>query len=216
MLGSIYTKAGIRARASVCVLATAFLLAPGGAVAAQSAGQSGSAMRDPREFIQNLSSRVFALMQDRSTSEAERRRALRAMLTDNFALQQIGDRLIRRHRTNITPAQYAAYRATLPGFVVGSYADRLEAYQNAELNVVRTLPRGGEGDADVFARVIQPGKRPIETVWAVRQVGGRPLITNLTVSGINLTVVQEDDFNAKIQRDGFDALVAFMRGSQTR
>jgi phospholipid transport system substrate-binding protein len=173
-----------------------------------------SLSRDPATFIGDLSGRVFTLLRDRSTPENERRRALRALLNDNFALQQIGDRLIRRHRATITAEQYGAYKAVLPGFVVGTYADRLEGYKNAQLKIVRTLPRGNQGDADVFARVLQPEVKPIETVWAVRLVGDRPKITNLTVAGINLALVQEEDFNAKIQRDGFDALVAFMRKSQ--
>ena len=178
-----------------------------------SAAPSPAAASDPRAFIEDLSSRVFTLLRDRSTPEAERRRTLRAMLTSNFAIDQIGDRLIRRHRAKITPAQYSAYHAAFPGFVVGAYADRLEGFGDATLKFLRTVPRNAT-DTDVIARVVKPGKQPIETVWAVRQVGGRLLITNLTVSGINLALTQEADFDSYIQRQGFDALVTFMKRPQ--
>ena len=200
------------ARALALIIAIA-AVAP--AYAAQTdAGSAAVAQQDPRAFIEDLSSRAFALLRDRSVPEAERRRAFRALLTDNFAIQQIGDRLIRRHRATITPAQLAAYRAAFPGFVVGAYADRLEGFQSATLKVMRTVPRGNAGDTDVLARVTMAGRQPIDTVWAVRGVGGKLQISNLTVSGINLALTQEADFDSYIQRQGFDALIAFMRKSQ--
>lgn len=163
----------------------------------------------PAAFLQSLGDRAFALLRDRAQPAPERNRRLRALLTANFAVDEIGDRLIRRHRAAITPAQLAAYRTAFPAFVVGAYADRLEPFSDATLTIVRTVPRpGGE---DVVARVSQPSKRPVDTVWAVRGGAGRYRITNITVSGINLALTQEEDFRAIIERQGFDALVQFMR-----
>jgi len=169
------------------------------------------AAQDPRAFVDDLAGRAFGILRNHAIPESERRRTFRAMLSDNFALQQIGDRLIRRHRATITPAQYAAYRAAFPGFVVGTYADRLEGFENASLKTTRAVPRGATGDSDVLARVTKPGRQPIDTVWAVHRVGDRWLIANVTVSGINLALTQEADFDSYIQRQGFDALVAFMK-----
>ncbi len=171
--------------------------------------------QDPRAFIEDLSGRTFALLRDHSTPESDRRRTLRSMLTANFAIPQIGDRLIRRHRASLTPEQYTQYRAAFPGFVVGAYADRLEGFGNASLKVMRAVPRGTAGDTDVLARVTQQGHQPIDTVWAVRRIGDRLLITNLTVSGINLALTQEADFDSYIQRQGFDALITFMKKAQS-
>ncbi len=193
------------------------VLSPIGAANAQEAAPPaslGTTTQDPRAFIDMLASNVFAILRNHSIPEAERRRTFRAMLSDNFAIVQIGDRLIRRHRATITPAQYAAYRAAFPAFVVGTYADRLEGFETASLKTTRIVPRGGAGDADVFARVTMPQRQPIDTVWAVRNQNGRLVITNLTVSGINLALTQEADFDSYIQRQGFDALVAFMKKSQ--
>lgn len=171
---------------------------------------------DPRAFLDDLASRAFALLRDRSVAEPQRRAAFRAMLRDNFALKEIGDRLIRRHRAEITPAQYASFQQTFPGWIVGTYADRLEGFTNARFQTVRSAPRGTAGVVDVFARVTVPGKNPIDTVWAVKSTGaGHYQVLNLTVSGINLALTQEEDFNAKIARQGFDSLIAFMRQNQT-
>ena len=63
----------------------------------------------------------------------------------------------------------------------------------------------------IQSQVIQPGQQPMNAIWSVIPVNGKYQITNLTVAGINLALTQEADFKSVIQRQGFDALVAFMK-----
>lgn len=163
------------------------------------------------EFVSTLSSQAFAVLKDKSLSRTEAKTKFRALLAQNFATKQIGDRLIRTVRSTLTPQQYAAYSAAFPDYVVGAYADRLYEYADATLKVVRVQPVGS-GFA-VYSSVTQPGQgRPLEAVWSVVPAGaGKFQITNLTVGGINLALTQEADFKSVIQRQGFDALVTFMK-----
>ena len=64
---------------------------------------------------------------------------------------------------------------------------------------------------NVTTQVQKPGAQPITAVWSVAQVGGAFKVTNLTVANINLAVTQSQDFDAIIQRKGFDALIAMMK-----
>src|SRR3546814_9417225 len=101
------------------------------------------------------------------------------------------------------------YTTLFRSYVVGTYADRLYDYANADLTIVRVQPVGS-GYA-VFSRVTQPGQsRPFEAIWSVMKIGDKFQITNLTVAGVNLALTQEADFRSVIQRNGFDALVRFM------
>jgi phospholipid transport system substrate-binding protein len=169
------------------------------------------------KFVDDLSKRVFDVLRDQSASKAQNKNKLRVMLRDNFALQEIGDRLIRRYRSQITPAQYAAYQAALPEFTVNAYGDRLYSYSNADVQPVRTVPRGSKGDIDVYTRIVRPaGGQPFDAIWTVRRVGPKFLIINLTVAGINLSLTQEADFSSYIAKNGFDALVAFMKSSNAK
>src|SRR3546814_10796511 len=84
------------------------------------------------------------------------------------------------------------YSAAFPDYVVGTYADRLYDYANADLTIVRVQPVGS-GYA-VFSRVTQPGQsRPFEAIWSVMKIGDKFQITNLTVAGVNLALTQEAD-----------------------
>ncbi len=64
---------------------------------------------------------------------------------------------------------------------------------------------------DVATQVIQPGRQPIPAVWSVAKAGAAYKVTNLKVAGINLAIAQAADFDAIVQRQGFDALVAMMK-----
>jgi phospholipid transport system substrate-binding protein len=70
---------------------------------------------------------------------------------------------------------------------------------------------------DVATRVTRPGASPIDAIWQVKKTpAGKMMINNLTVSGINLSLTQEADFNAYIEKNGFDALVTFLKTANTK
>ncbi len=150
-------------------------------------------------------------------SKAAIKTKFRAMLKDNFAVDDAGLHLIRRYRNQITPAQLAAYQAVLPDYIVNVYADRLINYADASVKIVRTQAHGSNGSVDVFSRVQAPGKDAFDIIWQVQKApSGKWLIANVTVSGINMSLTQEADFSAFIQKNGFDALVAMMKSANTR
>ncbi|WP_448582405.1 MlaC/ttg2D family ABC transporter substrate-binding protein [Thermaurantiacus sp.] len=187
-------------------------LAPGIPTRAETATAAQQA--EAARFIEQLAKEAFAVLRDSSISRSEAKVRFRSLLRDNFAIEQTGMRIIRKHRAGLTPAQLEAYRKALPDYVVNTYADRLYDFGNAKLVVVRQVARGSRGDVDVYARVTDPkGGRPFETIWATSRASGRWLVTNLTVNGVNIALTQEADFDSYIQRNGFDALVDFMKKS---
>ena len=201
------------------IFAAALALAPIAAapVVAQVVAPAAADAGDPaaRAFVEKLANDAFGVLRDKSLSKAEGRDRFRTMLQQNVALQDIGNRLIRRHKATITPAQSAAYISALPEFVLNAYADRLYDYSDASLKTLRTSARGGM--TDVATRVTRPGSQPVDAVWQVRKTpAGKYLVNNLTVSGINLSLTQEADFNAYIQKNGFDALVAFLKTANSK
>ncbi len=195
----------------VALVAPAALPAPAAAEPATAAQQAEAA-----KFIQDLSGEAFLVLKDKSLSKEAARAKFRDLLRANFAIDQIGMRLIRKHRAGLSPAQLSAYRAALPDFIVNTYSDRLYDFASSTVTVVRQIPRGSQGHVDVVTRVSDPaGGKPIDAVWSVAPTsGGRWLVTNLTVNGVNVALTQEADFDSYIQRNGFDALVDFMRGAK--
>ncbi len=168
------------------------------------------------KFLDDLTTRAFAILRE-TGSRATIRAEFRTILHDNFAVEQAGNRLIRRYRSQITPAQLAAYQAELPEYIINLYADRLYDYSNAKVRVVRTVPHGASGSVDVYSRVETSKRQPFDVIWAVEpRPGGKFLISNVTVAGVNLALTQEADFSSYIAKNGFDALVNFMKTANAR
>lgn len=162
---------------------------------------------DPSRFIETLSGEAFRVLH--TGSKASARGQFRQLLGQYFAVDQIGDRLIRRWRPQISPAQYDAYKAALPGFIISTYADRLYNYANAQVKVTRAVP--ANSGAAVVSQVLQPGQQPITAIWTVEKDGSGYKVSNLTVAGINLVLTQTADFDSYVQKNGFDKLVTFMK-----
>jgi len=193
--------------AIACLAPAGFVASPALAAAPADNGKAAGA------FVDNLADRAYAVLRDKTNDKATVRATFRTLLKQNFAIEEIGNKLIRRHSRNVSKAQYQAYMAAFPDYVVDTYTDNLFEFANSDLRIVRTLPRGTNGNVDVYTRVVRnDGAQPIDAIWSVRQdPGGKYLITNLTVAGVNLSLTQEADFNAYIAKNGFDALVKFMR-----
>ena len=162
---------------------------------------------DPQRFVQTLTTDGFAAMRTGSRDAAKAK--FRTLLGQHVAVDLIGDRLVRRWLPQISAAQHDAYKAALPAYIVGTYADRLFEYADADIRVVRAQPTAG-GGADVYTQVVKPGAQPIAATWSLTKVGGAWKVLNLNVAGINVAMAQAADFDSVIQRQGFDALVRMM------
>lgn len=165
------------------------------------------ANQDASTFVDSLGTEAFAVL--RTGNKTAVRTKFREVLSQHFALDAIGNRLIRRWVHQITPTQKAAYKEAFPSFIVGTYSDNLHDYANASMKVIRSTPAGS--GFNVTTQVQKPGAQPITAVWSVAKVGGSFKVTNLTVANINLAITQGQDFDAIIQRKGIDGLIAMLK-----
>jgi phospholipid transport system substrate-binding protein len=210
-------------KSSLIALALVFatpIMVAAPAVAQEAAGPANPAQQKAAAaFIDKLAADAFAVLKDKSLTKDQARTKFRTLLRGNFDVDAAGLRLIRTYRApnspiKLTDAQVNAYRAALPDFLVNTYSDRLYDFATAKVMVIRTAPRGNRGDVDVYTRITDPkGGKPIDAIWQVK-AGPKPLVSNITVNGVNVALTQEADFKAYIEKNGFDALVEFMKKSK--
>ncbi|WP_439545648.1 MlaC/ttg2D family ABC transporter substrate-binding protein [Sandarakinorhabdus sp.] len=201
---------------AIAIAFLAAVAAPALPAAAQVGAASAASPGDPaaRPFVEKLVGEGFAVLRDTSLSRQAARGKFRDILQRDVALDDIGMRLIRRQRASLTPAQLTAYRTAFPDFVLNAYADRLYDYADARVQVQRTIGRGPF--TEVYTRVTRPGAQPIDTIWQVKNDGGKLQVNNLVVSGVNLALTQEADFTSYIAKNGFDALVTFLKSANAK
>ena len=189
------------------VTAAVIAAAPLGAAMVATPAAAAINNQDPTQFVNGFVSEGFAALRtgNRATAKAQ----FRTLLAQHVAVDAIGDRLIRRWAGKITPAQKTAYKAAFPNYIIGTYADRLFDYARADFKIVRSMPAGT--GIDVTTQVTKPGAQPITAIWSLGKLGPAYKVTNLKVAGVNLALTQAADFDAIIQRKGFDALVEMMK-----
>jgi phospholipid transport system substrate-binding protein len=193
----------VRSVLTAAAVALASIGAPGLIASASAAINT----QDPAQFVNGFASEGFAAL--RTGNRAAAKTQFRTLLAQYVAVDAIGDRLIRRWAAKITPAQKTAYKAAFPNYIIGTYADRLFDYSRADFKVIRTTPAGA--GVDVTTQVTKPGAQPITAVWSLGKAASGYKVTNLKVAGVNLALTQAADFDAIIQRKGFDALVEMMK-----
>jgi|TARA_R100000501_G_scaffold13654_5_gene25069 phospholipid transport system substrate-binding protein len=163
-------------------------------------------------FIDGLAEDAFGVIRSGDAQSPQTQEELRKMLASNFDVNYIGQYLIRRHRQDISDTQYREYMKVFPQWVVATYTNNLFAFEDSELSVTRAVPRGSRGDVEVYTRITPKSGNPVDAVWQVRKKGSNDFkIRNLKVSGVNMALTQEQDFNAYISRNGFDGLVTLMK-----
>ena len=187
---------------------TAFRLIAAGLAAATLAAPAAAQInnQDPARFVQGIATTGLSSLKG---DKAGARGRFKALLSQHFAVNAMGDQLIRRWRPKISDAQYKAYSAALPGFLVGTYADRLYNYADANVKVVRVQNQGS--NAAVLTQISKSGAKPVNVIWMLVKTGNGYKVSNLNVGGVNVAMAQRADFDSYVQRNGFDALVNFMQ-----
>jgi phospholipid transport system substrate-binding protein len=168
-------------------------------------------------FIKNLSDKAFAVLRDKTLKPADRDLKFRTLLREGFALDLIGNAVLGRHRQTATPAQMQAFQGAFPDYVIRIYASRLTDYSDTTVKVVGSAPAGTRGDLAVKTTV--SGKsvsQPVNADWRVREVAGQgPKIIDLSLEGVSMVATQRDEFDARIQAKGMDALIADIKANRS-
>lgn len=168
-------------------------------------------------FVKNLSDKAFGVLRDKSLSAADQQTKFRTLLREGFALDIIGNAVLGRHRTTATPAQLQAFQAAFPEYVIRIYASRLTDYSDTVIKVTGSLPAGSRGDVNVRTSV--SGKsvsQPVKADWRVRSIAGQgPKIIDLSLEGISMVATQRDEFDARIQSKGMDALITDIKNNNS-
>ncbi len=200
-------------RKTSIAIALAAMAAPAMLVSTPAAAQAATDAdaKAAAAFIDGLADDAFAVIREGDANSAETQATLRKMLASNFDVNYIGQYLIRRHKNAISADQYKSYMSVFPTWVVATYTNNLFAFEDSTLNVIRAVPSGTRGDLQVYTRIKPKSGSPIDAVWSLRKKGDKFLIRNLTVSGVNMALTQEKDFNSYIANNGFDKLVALMK-----
>jgi phospholipid transport system substrate-binding protein len=177
-----------------------FVLAGGGALAADDAEMATSFVRQTGDAILNVI--------NGSGTMADKRAALTRIVDEAVDVDGIGRFELGRFWRVATPVQRQAYLSLFRQYLVFNVTGRLGQYKGASFTIDRSEPMNG--DVSVATTIHTPGQPSADMQWIVSFASGKPQIVDLVAEGTSMRVTQRSDYASVITRNGGENVQALI------
>ncbi len=152
---------------------------------------------DPAEtFVSQNIQRGLALLNNKTLTPTQKRDQFEQFLTGLTDLKRIADFTLGNYRRSATPADLQAFEVAFQNYAVAVYQYYFSRYSGQTLKVTGSTRRAAT-DYIVASQLIDPAKsQPLDISFRVRTDGARPVVTDVSVEGVWLSLQQRDQFVA--------------------
>lgn len=195
-----------RRRVLACVAIAMAALAAGGPALADCAGA--------RDFVRTAGERAVAVLNAPGAADAERVQGMSALLFEVADLPLIARLVLGRNWNSASPTQRTAYLDAFRIYALDSLAARFAKLDGGvRFTLLDRCTEVDERDSLLATDVAMPSRpQPIRIDWRVRETGGSYRLIDVSIEGVSLVVTNRSEFDAVVQRQGLDALIAQIRG----
>lgn len=157
-----------------------------------------------QQHVQNLGDKAIEAIVESQNDPQERRQDFRRLLDNYFHVPTIARFAMGRYWADASQEQRDDYLDLFKTMVVEIYAQRFDDYGDQTL-AVSGARTAGSGDVLVEAEIVfSDESKNIPLKWRVREFNGQPLIIDLVVEGVSMSVTQRSDFNSVLQNNNGD------------
>jgi phospholipid transport system substrate-binding protein len=155
---------------------------------------------DPAEsFVSQNIQKGLSLLNNKSLTKEQRRDQFEQFLTDLTDLKRIADFTLGQYRRTAPPGDIAAFDAAFQNYAVAVYQSYFSKYAGQTLKVTNSTLRAPT-DYIVATQMIDPadhsGQEPLEVDFRVRTDGPRPVVVDVSVAGVWISIEERDQFVA--------------------
>ena len=193
------TSFAMRGPVAAVVLVAALGAAPAGA-------SERPGLEESQAFVSKLADDAVRIWGKYASDEAERLKRMDSLIRAAFDVDFITRAVLGRHWRELDPAERRRFREVFPEFVVQVYLPHVARYSRDHMRVLGARPRG-KRDVLVKSEFLTDQGNWVDGDWRVRSGEGGLRIIDLVVAGVSLLLVQRQEFEAVIRRDGFAGLV---------
>jgi len=180
-------------------------------VATPSGAMERPGLDESRAFVEKLADDAVRTWAMHESDEAARLEAMDALIRSAFDVDFITRAVLGRYWRELDPEEQNGFSELFPEFVVQVYLPHIAKHSRDHLRVVGARPRG-KRDVIVRSEIRTDEGDWVEADWRLRSSPGVGVrIIDLTVAGVSLLLVQRQEFEAVIQRNGFTSLVEQLR-----
>lgn len=167
------------------------------------------------KFVTDLGAQAISVLRQPGQTLERREAIFRSMLSQKFALDFIGRFVLGRHWQSLSADQQEEYISLFSEYVLSVYASLLGGYVDEQFQVLG-VTEAGQYDMLVSSHIIGGGREPIRVDWRVRQLDAQPMVIDVAVGGVSMSITQREEYSAVLQRNGVQGLLEMLRARTLR
>jgi phospholipid transport system substrate-binding protein len=150
-------------------------------------------------FVSQNIAKGLTLLNNKTLSREQKRDQFEQFLLGLTDLKRIADFTLGQYRRTAPPADVSAFETAFRDYAVAVYQSYFSKYAGQTLKVTNTTQRSAT-DYIVTTQMIDPadrsGRPPLEVDFRVRTDGPRPVVVDVSVAGVWISLEQRDQFVA--------------------
>ena len=160
--------------------------------------------------IKNTVEEIIKIVSDKemkkSSSEQQRRSAIKRSLAGIFDHQEMAKRSLGRHWNQRTPAEQKQFVDLFASLLENSYASKIESYNNEKVVYIR---ESIDGDfAEVKSKIVNHKQDEFTVDYRLlKQSGNKWMVYDIVIEGVSLVSNYRTQFNKIISANGYPELI---------
>lgn len=161
-----------------------------------------------KAFASRLADDAITIIQNSNLSKSGKQNKLEQLFSKSVDLQWVAKFVLGKHWRAATKQQRQDYLAYYETFVIRNFTGKLTDYSNQSYDIKQTRPDGEKGEYLITFEVQSPNEPPVYMDYRIRQNGNQYQIFDIIIEGVSLITTQRSEFNAVVDRNGLDYLIA--------
>lgn len=166
------------------------------------------------DFVATNIQSGFDILNDKLLDAASRRQRFAAFLLELTDVKRVATFLVGQYAGSAPQADMDAYLATYQDYILAVYQSYFAQYAGQSLRVVSSRERAK--DDFIVDTALTGGDTPMPIEFRVRTDGAKPVLVDLSVSGVWLALAQRDQFASVLSQNNGDlkALTSHLRDAE--
>jgi phospholipid transport system substrate-binding protein len=157
-------------------------------------------------FMQKTVDEVLSVLNDPKLDAAGRRSKLEEIAYSRFHFETVSKYVVARYWKTFSAEEKKEFIETFKTFLSRTYGDRIERYQNEQVEIVGERPEG-RADRVVMTRIVGGNYDSAEVDYRLREIDGAWRVVDVKIEGISLVMNYRDQFKSFLARGGAPALL---------
>jgi phospholipid transport system substrate-binding protein len=167
--------------------------------------------KDPKAFMQTISNDVIKILDNPAYNDNAKQAELTKQFNAYIDSDWMGKFVMGRHWRTLKKPQQDQYLAVYKTFLTKTYVGKFKKYTGKEvIKITDSKQLSAPSEYYVSSIISAPKQEDLNVGYRLKTTGSCFKVTDIVGEGISLINTERQDFNAVMNRKGFDALIQLL------